>query len=214
MNWAGPRAATCSEPRGLKGHQTHKNIAFTELQLTLYVFKEKLQLETRWNPPKQKQKRKSKHCVKTGKHFFTPFVLAPHVHQHSPTGLCRKSQDFLGGFLKPKITDFTAAVFCLKAFLGYKMREEVKTAIKESLSLSDFFTHPIWFFLIKHIMFDHLIRTFYCCTIFTSDGLQQTFWLIWYWHFLLPFYSYRHWSVLKSLSFSALLPDNCTNFKQ
>lgn len=149
MNWAGPRAATCSEPRGLKGHETHKNIAFTELQLTLYVFKEKLQLETRWNPPKQKQKRKSKHCVKTGKHFFTPFVLAPHVHQHSLTGLCRKSQDFLGGFLKPKITDFTAA-FCLKAFLGYKMREEVKTAIKESLSLRFLHTSNLIFFNKAH----------------------------------------------------------------
>lgn len=129
--------------------------------------------ETRRN----KKKRKSKHAVKTGKHFFTPFVLAPHVHQHSLTGLCRKSQDFLGGFLKPKITDFTAAVFCLKAFLGYKMREEVKTAIKESLSLRFLHTSN-QIFLIKHIMFDHLIRTFYCCTIFTSDGLQQTFLLI------------------------------------
>lgn len=151
MNWAGPRAATCSEPRGLKGHETHKNIAFTELQLTLYVFKEKLQLETRWNPPKQKQKRKSKHCVKTGKHFFAPFVLAPHVHQHSLTGLCRKSQDFLGGFLKPKITDFTAAVFCLKAFLGYENERGSKNCNKrKSLSLRFLHTSNLIFFNKAH----------------------------------------------------------------
>lgn len=145
MNWAGPRAATCSEPRGLKGHETHKNIAFTELQLTLYVFKEKLQLETRWNPPKQEKKKKQT-CCKNRKTLFRS--LCPRSPRSS-TLSNRSLQEiagFLGGFLKPKITDFTAAVFCLKAFLGYKMREEVKTAIKESLSLSNFFTHPIWFF--------------------------------------------------------------------
>lgn len=57
---------------------------------------------------------------------------------------------FLGGFLKPKITDFTAAVFCLKAFLGYKMREEVKTAIKESLSLRFLHTSNLIFFNKAH----------------------------------------------------------------
>lgn len=128
--------------------------------------------ETRRNRSK---KRKSKHCVKTGKHFFTPFVLAPHVHQHSLTGLCRKSQDFLGGFLKPKITDFTAAVFCLKAFLGYENERGSENCNKrKSLSLRFLHTSNL-IFLIKHITFDHLIRTFYSYTIFTSDGLQQTF---------------------------------------
>lgn len=134
---------------------------------------------------RNRRKKKKKTTCKNRKTLFHSLCARG---PRSSTLSNRSLQDvagFFGVFLKPKITDFTAASLktkqCfLSVFLSLQNEGGSENCKKKSVFYLRFPRTCSVILIIKHIVFHHFIGTFYPCTISTSDVLQQTFLLIRY----------------------------------